>query len=237
MAEIMLQSNGRIYGAPQDLTSDPAETWDVVRDDSAFGGYSGSVEGQPGSCTASPSIVASVDGEIRTGGQSSWSPAPNILVIDVEGFQLKKDFYVKELAFYNPHTMQCWTGLFKPPFDRSSMKKKFVADMDWASRNMHHLKWEDGEYPYSMAGTMIAHFGNSHQLYAKGHEKCLWIQQYSLTPVIDLEQLGCPRAMDLPFGANCTFHNNCSCAIDKAVRLGRYLVNLFTLTPIVKQEM
>ena len=61
------------------------------------------------------------------------SPSPNVLIIDLEGFHLRKDFYVKELAFYNPTTMMCWTSLFKPPFDRQFVKKKYATDMEFVN--------------------------------------------------------------------------------------------------------
>ena len=130
-----------------------------------------------------------------------------VLIIDLEGFQLRKDFYLKELAFYNPNTMTCWTDLFNPPFDRQFVKKMYATDMDWATRHLYGLTWEEGQYPYSLSATMISHFGSTHQLYAKGHEKCLWVQQYMTYPMIDLEKYGCPASKEQPFGCFCTFHN------------------------------
>lgn len=162
----------------------------------------------------------------------------DILIVDMEGFTLKDEFFVKELAFYNPCTMQCWVGTFKPPYDKKYIKSCYSKTMREEAIEMHGLKWDDdGLYPYSMAFTMINRFANTHQLLAKGRRNCLWLQQYTDTILIDLEQYGCPPASELPFGCYCQFHNSTfkSCALDKAVRMGRYYVNLFTMKPIVTE--
>ena len=94
--------------------------------------------------------------------ENRHSHVPNVVIIDLEGFLLRNHFYIMELAFFNPTTMMCWTGLFNPPFDRQFVKKKYTTDMDWATRHLHGLKWEEGQYPYSLSGTMISHFGTTH---------------------------------------------------------------------------
>ena len=75
-------------------------------------------------------VAATTASAPHSTSEKHHSPSRNILIVDLEGFQLKKDFYVKELAFYNPTTMTCWTGLFNPPFDRQFVKKKYATDMD-----------------------------------------------------------------------------------------------------------
>ena len=106
--------------------------------------------------------------------------------------------------------------------------------MDWANRHLHGLTWEEGQCPYSVSATIISHFGSTHQLYAKGHGKCLWLQQYTMYPVIDLEQYGCPAAKELMFGCFCTFHTSLeiSCAVGKAMRLEQYYKELFSMKPV-----
>ena len=125
------------------------------------------------------------------------------------------------------------TGLFNPLFDRQFVKKKYATDMNWATRHLHGLTWEEGQYPYSLSSTTISHFGSTHQLYAKGHEKGLWLQQYTTYPMVDLIKYGCPATKELPFGCFCTFHNTLerSCGLDKAMRLGQYYMELCFMKP------
>ena len=92
-----------------------------------------------------------------------------------------------------------WT--FQTKLDRKCMNKKCIGDLDWVTRNPQGLKWEDGKLPFSVA-YMINYFENKHQLYAKGCDKCLCLQQHTASTVIDIEQLGCPPANELPLGAS-----------------------------------
>jgi len=227
--------NGGEYAAASDMPSTTTETRDVVRNDSSNRWGDGGVERYADQIADSVPDVASLarqDGAVIR--SSTVPPAANILIVDVEGFQLKKDFYVKELAFYQPFTKEYWLATFKPPFDRQYVKKKYCTDMDWVTRNLHGLKWEEGQYPYSMAYYMINHFGSHFLLHAKGEEKSLWIQHQTPFTVINLELMGSPKAKELPFGCFCTFHNTLekSCALDKAVRLGQFYEGLFTMHPI-----
>ena len=109
----------------------------------------------------------------------------------------------------------------------------YATDMDWVTRHLHGLTLEEGQYPYSLSGTMISYLGSTHQLNAKGHEKCLWLQQYMIYLVVDLEKYRCPATKELQFGCFCTFHNTLerSCTLDKAMRLGQYYMEPFSMKP------
>lgn len=173
--------------------------------------------------------IAKID--YATGGPTE----SNLFIIDVEGFQLSKDFFVKELAVFNPVTENSWVGLFKPPFESLYLKKKGLQCINYCTDNFHGLKWDQGEFPYSAIYPMISHFANNATLYAKGQQKCAWLRQFTSAPVIDLETLGCPPAKELPHACLCMNHNTLfkTCAMDKAIRLGRYLVHMYDMQPIV----
>ena len=162
-----------------------------------------------------------------------------MLIVDVEGFQIMKDFFIKEVAFYNPHNQLYWTGIFLPPFERDSLKKKSKTCIEWATNHRHGLKWEKGQYPYSMTYYVFSHFGKDAQLYAKGREKCAWLQQYSTKPVINLDDFGYPPAKEVPQEYLCSEHNQSTdkfCAVDKAIRLGRYMQTLWDLKRMERFE-
>ena len=163
--------------------------------------------------------------------KSLFTPTASSLIVDVEGFQMRKDFFVKELAFVNPITKQYWVGTFEPPHGRQTMKKKYQQEMDWTTIQLHGRTWEEGLYRSSVAFYRLNHFGANHQLFAKGRQKCHWINQHTGLSVLDLEDIGCPPAKDLPFSSTCEYHDTRqkSCALDKATRLGIYLVDMFAM--------
>ncbi len=160
-----------------------------------------------------------------------WDGESEIFIVDVEGFQIKQDFFIKELAFYNPYSKQMWSGVFHAPFDRAYLKKKGQECIEYASSNLHGLRWEQGQYPYSMSYHLISHFGKKGNLYAKGSQKCVWLQQYTTSPVTNLEVFGCPPPKDLPQAYLCIEHSSLekACAMDKAIRLGNYMASLWEM--------
>ena len=107
----------------------------------------------------------------------TWSPKASALIVDAQGCTLKKDFFVKELAFYNTLTKEHWVGTFKPPMKRSYLRKKYIKDLDCELTDGLGLKWEQGMFPYQVVSTMTNYFGKSVQLYALGKALCQWIQQ------------------------------------------------------------
>ena len=187
---------------------------------------------QPKSGDTTPT-VAQDGGSHAVDCQAPQGSKPNIFVVEVEGFQVYGDFYVKELAFYNPTTHKCWSTLFKPPFEKKHLKKKGLQCIEYSTTNIHGLKWEDGIYPYSALYTVVSHFASSSILYAKGLQKCKWLQQYTCSSIYDLDQLGCPPAKDLPHQCLCMYHNSVlkDCALDKSLRLGKYVADMFQMMP------
>lgn len=161
----------------------------------------------------------------------TWSPSA--LIVDARGCELKDNFFIKELAFYNTATCEHWVGTFKPPIDRSYLRKKYVKDLDQQCGRT--IGWDEGAYPYQMVFTMLNYFGKSAQLHALGSELCRWIQTYTSLCVVNLEELGCPRDVNaLPTLSthNCIYHsddNDVICALGKAKRLGLYLNSVFSM--------
>ena len=196
---------------------------------STSGAHPGLAEPSPQATTATMTTSCDASGSCS---KYTWSPTTSSLIIDVEGFKVNKDFYVKEMAFYNAVTKEHWVGTFKPPFDKQCMKKGFASNIDLYAQARTGLTWEEGSYPYNVAFTMLSYFGNSHQLYASGRDMCQWIQQHTSLSVVDLEELGCPNVKEVPFGSYCVYHNSLkkrTCALAKAIRMGYYLMDMFSL--------
>lgn len=229
----VLEENGRMHGCSEDGPSTSTGGGHLLPDDSASGWDSHSPEGQPSTSGNSINTVAAPGGPYPANCQAAQGVEPNVLIIEVEGFQVGKDFFVKELAFYNPALHMTWQGLFKPPFDKRLLKKKGQNCIDFCTENFHGIKWESGDYPYCALYSVISHFADGFVLYAKGDQKCQWIQQFTTAPIINLEQLGCPPAKQLPHECLCHLHNTFlkDCALDKAVRLGKFYARMYNMVP------
>jgi hypothetical protein len=155
---------------------------------------------------------------------------PNTIIIDVEGYLLHNDFFVKEFACYNPFNGKCWTALFLPPFHKDMIKKKYEKNITTAT---HGLTWNQGQLPYSMLFQVVEHFGANFKLYARGKDKIKWIQHFSNHPVHDLELLGCPDAAELTPTNTCAYHDteNNTCALNNAIKYGVYFSNFYDMKP------
>ena len=237
------QENGGMYAFPQDDATSSTLCGHHLPNDPADGRYNHCPEGQqPPSENTAPTLAAT-DGTYPTDHQATPCDESTRLIVDVEGFQVCNDFFVKELAFYNPTTHKSWHGLFKPPFEKGFFKKK---GLNCVENNRHGLKWGSGEYPYSALYPTIAFFTQNATLFAKGDQKCQWIQQFTTAPIINLEQLGCPPAKQLPHECLCPHHNTYlkECALENAVRLGKYFGQMYNMvsptpppnSPVVKTE-
>ena len=225
---------GRMYANAQNTPENSTAAQHLVRTSAPTGWNCDQPQAQPNSGTNSSSTLASADGTHGTRDEHVQSSDPDILIVAIEGFQLNNDFYAKELAFFNPTNMRCWSGLFKAPFEKKYLKKKAADVIENFTRTVHGLKWEEGVFPYPMIYHVVSHFGSENHLYSKGKDMCAWLQQFTSTPVIDLDQFGCPGIQELPHGCLCMHHNTLdkSCAIDKAVRLGQYYTKMFSLQPV-----
>ena len=105
-------------------------------------------------------------------------PTPNILIVDCEGFHVDEEFYVKELAFFHPFTMEYWSGIFKAPFILTNCKKKLRNNIE-RNTEQHGLNWEHGDHPYYMVDQMLHFFGYYHILHAADEVTCRILQQHT----------------------------------------------------------
>ena len=161
-----------------------------------------------------------------------FNPHSNIIIIDVEGYSLKNDFFVKELACYNPSNEKYWTALFLPPFNKDMFKKKYE---DTITNNKHGLKWDEGHLPYSMLYQVLEHFGANFRLYARGKDKIKYLQNCMQHPLNDLESFGCPPASELPQSYPCIYHDttNNSCALNNAIKMGNHFFAFYKMNDLV----
>jgi hypothetical protein len=158
------------------------------------------------------------------------------MIVDVEGFQTPDRFVIKELALYTPSSNARKCIVLAPPFSRKHMLKKTITTMDWVTKNLHGLEWDDvGDYDYPVAAHLLQLHGCTHNLFSKGLEKCKWIGELAMCPVYDLELIGCPCVDDLhhiELDHKCENHgtSDFSCALVKAFRFGKWYQHMLSLS-------
>ena len=99
--------------------------------------------------------------------------AKNIVVIDLEGFNLKSlGFVVKELSICTSYTD---TIFFKAPVKFTELPANDRFRVLWLTRKLHGLDWDKGEIQYSDLKTIclcISFRFIRNIFFAKGIEKC-----------------------------------------------------------------
>ena len=151
-------------------------------------------------------------------------PTPNILIVDYTGFQLEQNFFIKELALYNPFAMTYWVGSFQKPFSKTVCKKKILDQID--AQTLHHgLSWDGGQYPYSLLPHFLKYFTCVHNLYATCAEKTNELQCLTDSPICHLN-----FEDSFAFGSHCPLHDATKfyCALDRAVRVGQCFANMYS---------
>ena len=119
---------------------------------------------------------------------------PKPVVIDFEGFKHKNsEFVIKELSICSDYSD---TIHFLPPIDFEDLSIGERRSYRWVSRFLHGLYWHRGEYSYSFIyqffQSIVLRFPNG-KFYAKGIQKCTVLSKFLQQPVINLEDLGCPK--------------------------------------------
>ena len=159
-------------------------------------------------------------------------PTPQIMIVDFEGYEFENNFFIKELAFYDPFGMSHWVSTFQSPFALTSCKKRLVENIEKQQLELHGLEWGSGQLSFSSQAQVVFSFSSNYQLFAQNAKKCQVLENISNCTITDLSCLNMPAVYELPFGSFCSFHDSTkfSCALDKAVRMGQYFLNSYSKT-------
>ena len=157
-------------------------------------------------------------------------PTPSVMIVDFESFVLDDNNYIKELAFYDPFQMGHWVTTFDSPFELSSLKRSCVRKIEQQTFLSHGLEWESGISSYTSQFQILQSYASTYTLYAQNKEKCEVLEKLANCTIWDLTSMNVPSVYSLPFGSYCYFHDSMkfSCALDKATRLGRYYLDIFS---------
>ena len=153
-------------------------------------------------------------------------------VVDIEGFQVKNKFYVKELAVFNLRDETTKQWIFRSPFPYNSIAVKDKKTVYHCEKYLHRIRWSRGYTEYNQLQPILSSFANSGDtIYVKGYQKTQYIR--GLLPksveIKDLENLNCPKfeeleAVKVESPCVITSHLDSShCALRKAVAFATWL--------------
>lgn len=124
-------------------------------------------------------------------------------VIDFQAFMGigPSRFIVKEVSVMDLDTLAEQSFLFKPP--REIPKERSPCDI-WLKKHHHHLEWSQGDIEYFMLEDVLFKSTKKFRfLFAKGIEKCDFLEGLLRKYVYDLEVFGCPALKKLAESLKC----------------------------------
>lgn len=147
-------------------------------------------------------------------------------VIDFQGYRsASNSLIVKELSIISISHGSSWHWFFKPPRDVEEVGESKTNF--WVKKHIHGLEWNYGDVPYAdMKYFLLSITKDFDTLWAKGGEKCTFIEELIDKPVYDLHDFGCPNLKILENDKSaCDFHLNTSfvCSLNQAHRLATWI--------------
>lgn len=150
-------------------------------------------------------------------------------VVDFEAFRgVAGEFVIKELAIVDLDHGLCRYVLFKSPYRRQRLNKKYRRVATWLEQHLHGISWSDGEVDYTLLPDVIRDVCDTYSIvFTKGLEKARFLRTFHNT-VIDLNELCAPNYDYSTHGKliQCSVsshrlqdgHNKCvyKCALNKA---------------------
>ena len=219
---------------PQSVLGSATKTRNMVSNESTQHWHFDNPQAREGKLAHPSCDLGSLTREDRPNQTNSpMYPMPNVLIVDFTGFKLDKDFFIKELAFYNPFAVNYWVATFQQPFAKSYCKRK-MNNMINSHSSCHGLSWDEGQYPFHMLPQILNYFASTHTIYIQGLQKCQWLQQLTSFTISSLDCMNFPSSDTLPLGSYCSFHDSTqySCALDNAVKLGHCFVQMYSFKPL-----
>ena len=148
-------------------------------------------------------------------------------VLDIQCFQQSTDpkLIIKELTVLDTSTAAAFHWLFKPPPGPSQSD---TPTNIWLRKKLHGIKWYDGEVDYKDLKDLLCSATKAFDvLFAKGLEKCKFLEGIIERPVYNLEYFGCPALKQLEDGLiKCHYHTDnpgYTCSLNQSHKLGEWI--------------
>jgi hypothetical protein len=135
-----------------------------------------------------------------------------IYVVDFEGYFVKNNFVIKELAYFRIEDSKTEQFLFTPPFSWSHLSFKEKQTVSYCENFLHQIRWDNGKTPYQNRLEICKGiFKPDDIIYIKGEQKQKYFKNLlpSVQKVYNLESFNCPKISTyLP-------QENISCSLSK----------------------
>lgn len=149
---------------------------------------------------------------------------------------------VKEIAILCVTEPELYTKTFKRPYSWRRLPLKVHRQNTWVSTNLMHIRWDEGEEPYTELVPFIRSCASTNdRLFVKGKEKAAFLSTLLNQHVHELGEFGCPRSRALasPNQRNRCCHLNLSrlhrfnwnCAIIKCHLFANWMKERLPLVP------
>lgn len=165
--------------------------------------------------------------------------SPEYLFVDLQGFNLNKEFIIKEFAYSTNDYTQVF--LVKPPYAFSRLSENEKKQVRWLEKN-YGILWSEGYIDYREFRRIIVSHLKDKKIFVKGPEKALWIRDlYSDCTIIELERKGYPNFKYLyekyctnDSTYNCVYHKK-KCALKHVICIKKWSFdnNMFTFPNVV----
>lgn len=146
------------------------------------------------------------------------------IFIDLQGFKgNSNDFIAKEIAivFNNKEYMNF---IIKPPFQYKYLLPERQKQVNWLTKNYHHLAWDEGSVTFKSVLKFLRDNTTDAQVYVKGVEKKMWSENMLNKNVINIEDLYYKPSIknlekEFPVHTYCHAHSHGICALKNALLL------------------
>lgn len=149
-----------------------------------------------------------------------------MIVLDMQGFVINKEFIVKELAASNGY--QIYHFIFKPPIDFKMLSNKDQTSVRYLERFHHGIQYSGGFVNYEDLDNIICEIlSGVDTVYVKGHQKYDLLKKISRsrTIIINLEDQNLEKfEKQTP---ECMAHrsDSKSCSINNCRKLFKWLID------------
>lgn len=133
------------------------------------------------------------------------------VVIDIECFRYRNETWVvKEIAVCGDYIDSI---TLKPPYSRDKLSANACRAFSWITANIHGMNWNSGDCSYDRLDSFVKGIRLRYPdsiFFAKGLEKCLFLEQLFHQEFMNLDDSSCPKISELILSETVQYHNSTS---------------------------
>lgn len=148
-----------------------------------------------------------------------------MIVVDLQGFTIKKQFIPKELALYDGYRQGHY--IFKPPCEKCELNVSERKTVNWLERHYHGLLWDSGfTYLNQLYDILIETLQHHEIVYVKGEMKLKFLKELThLDNIYAYPEDKQPSLRKFISRPECMFHvkKYTHCALSNVLLLYKYI--------------